>query len=848
MIRSLMRNYLTVILTLFPFFTFSQKAYFIDGFHGGIWGHYPAGYTSYIVEQLNKFPEWKVNLEIEPETWNRDISVDIQGYDALKQFLNDTTVNSRVEYVNPAYGQPYMYNISGESIIRHFSYGMNEVRKHFPALSFKTYSSEEPCFTSSLPQILKSFGYKYASLKNPNTCWGGYTRAYGKELVNWVGPDGTGIISSPRYEMEALKPNSTWETIGSVNSREFIAEAFANGIANPVGMCLQDAGWRFGPWLKGDFYKPTEYTTWRNYFENVTTNTNAPDWKFSQEDLQVSLVWGAQVLQEIAKKVRSAENLIVQAEKIASINKLEHNSEYPSFAIDEAWRNLMLAQHHDCWIVPYNGKKGDTWADKVSGWTNRTNSIADSINESLHEQVVTDKTYLKVYNTLGTERNDWLTVSLPGDPAQGKNYVVVDHKKKRLMSQILQGNKIIFKAKVPALGYAFYELKKEESNVKSNGALVTFEKNGDCHLETDLYDIMIDKSKGGTLKSLVAKTLGGKEFVDNHAERKFNELRGNFYKKGGFKSTIDKPANITILENGPYLISVKIDSELAGNHVSQTITLKQGHALIDFKLEIDWMQNEGIGEFEETRYADTTLRKAFYNDGYKLLTLFPLALKNQKVFKNAPFDVTESRLEDTFFSKWDGIKNNIILNWVDVLSGDQRYGMTLFTDHTTSYAHGGRHPLGLTTQYSGKGLWGRNYGIDSVTKINYQLLPHKGNWQQANVSHQNEQINEPLKVIGSAVKPTVFERSLVETSSSALEIISCTYVNDDLYIRIFNATNNTTKGNLTLNFDARDVTFVNLDGSSQPEAIVAFDGKARKEIPLTLKPFGINTIKVKLNE
>ena len=55
-------------------------------------------------------------------------------------------------------------------------------------LDFSAYSSEEPCFTSALPGILKSFGFKYAVLKNPNTCWGGYTRAFGGELVDWIGP------------------------------------------------------------------------------------------------------------------------------------------------------------------------------------------------------------------------------------------------------------------------------------------------------------------------------------------------------------------------------------------------------------------------------------------------------------------------------------------------------------------------------------------------------------------------------------------------------------------------------------------------------------------------------------
>ncbi|RZL49902.1 MAG: glycosyl hydrolase, partial [Pedobacter sp.] len=313
---------------------------------------------------------------------------------------------------------------------------------------------------------------------------------------------------------------------------------------------------------------------------------------------------------------------------------------------------------------------------------------------------------------------------------------------------------------------------------------------------------------------------------------------------GGFKSTTEKPAKISILENGPLVVSVKIESEIAGNPVFQIITLKQGQPLIDLQLQIDWKQNEGIGEFEETKYQDTALRKAFYNDKYKLLTLFPLALKNQKIFKDAPFDVTESKLDNTFFGSWDSIKNNIVLSWVDVMDGEEKYGMTMFTDHTTSYAHGKDFPLGLTTQYSGQGLWGRNYRIESATKINYQLLPHQGNWQKTGVSYQNEQIKEPLQVVSSVVKPSQFTKSLMETSAKALEITSATYDGEDLYVRIFNAAKTATNGKIKINFEVQNASFVALNGDQISAADLVNNVKGTKEVTVNLKPFGITTLKI----
>jgi alpha-mannosidase len=41
-----------------------RAAYFADGYHGGVYGHYPPGYTAFLVEQLKANPSWNINLEI----------------------------------------------------------------------------------------------------------------------------------------------------------------------------------------------------------------------------------------------------------------------------------------------------------------------------------------------------------------------------------------------------------------------------------------------------------------------------------------------------------------------------------------------------------------------------------------------------------------------------------------------------------------------------------------------------------------------------------------------------------------------------------------------------------------
>lgn len=178
-------------LFLVPMTLNAQQSYFIDGYHGGVYGHYPKGYTRFMVEQLQRHSDWKINLEIEPETWDRERIEDPLHYNAFAEMIQDSV--SRIEYVNPSYAQSYLFNCSAESTIRQFSMGLEKLREHFPNISFRSYSSEEPCFTAALPAILSSFGVKYASSKNPNTCWGDIQQLLVIRIL-WFGKRQMGVV------------------------------------------------------------------------------------------------------------------------------------------------------------------------------------------------------------------------------------------------------------------------------------------------------------------------------------------------------------------------------------------------------------------------------------------------------------------------------------------------------------------------------------------------------------------------------------------------------------------------------------------------------------------------------
>lgn len=821
--------------------------YFIDGYHGGVYGHYPMWVTQFMADNMEQHKDWRLNLEIEPETWDIVALKDPVNYERMKKLINDSTQNAMAEYVNPTYAQSYFFNSSAESTIRQFQYGMEKLKQHFPLIRFTTYSSEEPCFTSALPQILQSLGIQYASLKNPNTCWGGYVKAHGGQSLNWVGPDGTSILTVPRYTSEALQKKSTWQTTAWNHSVQFLNAAAQQGIEYPVGMCLQDAGWKNGPWLNHHKSPSTAYTTWRNYFSIIAHNKPSDNWRLSQEDIHVSLMWGSQILQHIAQQVRTTENKIKMAEKLSSLARFYRGLSYPKEELDSAWKNLLLAQHHDCWIVPYNKLNGKTWAEHVEEWTSQANLIAErvtqqSIKKLTGSHAVNSVKTITVHNPTSFNRHEVVSFTLPRSLASSFS---IEQGGKKIPYQLVKQNDadytVLFKASVPALGNSNYMLVPGKMNTdNTNRAFIRITKEGDYILNTDLYQIIVD-AKRGNIKQLTARQLGNKNFIAP-GEEEFNTLRGFFYNENKFAYSFEKRPTISILENGPIQIKLKIEGTINNSLFSQVLQLQQGEKKINLKLNIDYEKEVGIGDGfrQDGGYKAEELRKAFYNDTCKLLIRFPLNLKGQKVYKDAPMDVTESKLGNTFYTQWDEIKNNILFNWVDITDAENNYGIALLSDHVTSYSHGSNFPLSLTVQYAGVGLWGRNYKSEKNTEMSYALIPHGGDWQHATLNKETIQWNEPLMInIGDH---PVSSNSFIKAMDPGLEISAMYYKGSDIYIRIMNTGSLKSKHYISLNCNAKILQFVDLNDKIaaslklNPDKPVSFNCN----IPL----FGFKTIRI----
>ncbi len=798
----------------------AQQKYFVDGYHGGVYGHYPLmTYTQFLVDQLEQNPKWYIGLEIEPETWDTVQVKTPEAYLAFKRKVG----TDQVEYTNPSYGQSYLYCISGESIIRQFYYGIRKVRQHFPDVLISTYAVEEPCFTSCLPTLLPQFGFRHAVLKCPNTCWGGYSAPYGGELVNLIGPDGTRMLSVPRYGCEELEEKSVWQTTAWSNQPKYFNACFGSGIKNPVGMTYQDAGWTGGPWIGCDdrSLRGTVYTRWTKYIEEQSVGRTSDDYRFQQEDVRPGLMWGSQVLQRLAQQCRREEYFIPQAEKIAAMARLENGFVMNQTAMDEAWRTLLLSQHHDCWIVPYNhlNDRG-TWADNVKLWTEASHRIS---KEVIDKAVASYRTHgspaVKVFNTSGYARKEVVTATLA------------------------DGRAVDIEVDVPAFGYTVIpadQLKeaKETKSIKVNANSFT--------MENDIVRITFDLKKGGTVKSLKMKA-DGYEYVGRNSMYSVGELRGFFAEDKRFVSSKEQAAKVRIIKDNEMIKTVEIEGVIAGTAFSKTVTLRKGSPLIDCSISIDWKENHRIGDFTRPeKKAENDKRTTFYDTRYALSLMFPTSLKKPELYKSAPFDVCKSKLESTFYNDWDSIKHNVIEQWVDLHSKESGRSVALLTDHTTSYSFASDYPLALTAQYSGPGLWGRDYKINGKTEFRYALIPHKEMWDKAEISRMNVAWNESLISVNSFTEEKAATgKSLLNFGNAGYELTSITGDGDSYLVRLFNAEGDGATQTVCVAAEVADVAEVDLLGNKTKDISVTCTGGESK-FCVSMPRFGVRTYRLNL--
>lgn len=786
----------------------SVDYYAVDGYHGGKYGHMPLGAFRDILQKLRENPDWKLSLDIEPVSWDDLKLRDPATYAQLRQMLMDGQ-SPRLEIVSATYAQPYPWLTDGESFIRQMRGGLKKTAEHFPFLRVTTYAVQEPCWTSALPQLLRSFGFELAVLKNPSTAWAGYCEGAEGEMRTWIGPDGTSIPAVPRYACEGLL--TTWQTESVFARQGFVERCRRSGVARPAGMCFQDLGWPACPYVTQPFfveYLPEEmlakgsvrYTTWKEYAQTIA-DAPAPAWRVSQEAFRVALPWGDQQLTHMARMVRRGENALLEAQWLDTL-RFARTGRSAGGVLEQAAEQMMLAQHHDAWICASCGEEEKNWAKVTCA---RVLS-AEHLLEGACRDALLDLTG-PVASAAGPDAQDALLVNTLARAEERLVSVPVTFGRGVRGARVWQGGieapcqficerayedgswnagTLLARVRVDGMGtdaLRVEPLPQEEKRPPLASATVADDT---ATLENELYRITLDLRRGGAVAAFICKA-DGRNLVDAASDKPFNGFVGYAIDARKWVSSADTAATAQAELSGPLAARVRLCGKVGDIPFTQTLTLRAGERALTVEAEFDFPEKTHIGE--DFPIADENAlveRHRSYHDGrYKLNAYFPTAFRQERLFKDAAFDVCESRQADTYFQRWDEIKHNILISFVDVC--DQERGLAVFSDHTTSYIHGADEPLGLTVAWAADGgYWWRNRALSGRHTVRYAILPHMGDWRAAGLWHEGQKLRHPVlaRQAGGLCENAAF--TLLRVTHGEAELSETIAEADGVTLRLFN--------------------------------------------------------------
>lgn len=268
--------------------------------------------------------------------------------------LRDAVRAGDVEPVGCSYGQPYGLFHGAESNIRQFTYGVRAVLRHL-GLRPRTFWEEEFYFYPQLPQILRGCGFTGACLFFQ---WTWHTPEMPTErcsLVQWEGIDGTRIPTLPRNDLNVHQwPEDFDGLLESDLIRKLDAPAIVQWLELMPTRDWMCRGELILPRLRelmSDERFDIRPRTCAELIAELGADGDSPVRRYTMDD-----VWHGMTLGKNADRhprlSRGCERWIQLAESTSALAGLFGRpyaswDVYPSWEIDEAWRELLSAQHHD---------------------------------------------------------------------------------------------------------------------------------------------------------------------------------------------------------------------------------------------------------------------------------------------------------------------------------------------------------------------------------------------------------------------------------------------------------------------------------------------------------------------
>lgn len=424
---------------------------------------------------------------------------------------------------------------------------------------------------------------------------------------------------------------------------------------------------------------------------------------------------------------RRDEVMADAAERASLAGEWLGGMDYPRRELADAWALVLAAQFHDilagtCRPEAY----GYSWNDQLLA-LNRFRSLlagaAGAVAAALDTR--TAGVPVVVFNPLEVEREDLVEAEAPFAGGPPPAVRVFDPDGREVPAQRNDDGRIVFLARVPAVGFAVYDLREAAAAAAAPAAAGAL-KAGDGTLENEFYRVRLDRA--GDVASIYAKDLGRELLaaplrleIKTDAPRAFPAWNMEWQDQSRPpRHLVSAPARVQVSERGPARVALEIERRGEGSRFVQAVRLAAGEAgrRLEFADTVDW-------------------RTA----GAHLKTVFPLAARNRLADYNLDVGVVCRPIDGP------GMFEMAAQRWFDLSDADGAFGVTVLSDCKYGSDRPDERTLRLTLlrtpaaagihAHQATQDWGRH-------EFAYALAAHAGDWRRGGSDRQAYRLNQPL--------------------------------------------------------------------------------------------------------
>lgn len=590
------------------------------------------------LDRMKEFPDFRfVCSSASVYQWVEEFAPDM--FEEIKERVKE----GRFIIVGGWHVQPDCNLPSGEGFARQSLYAQRYFKDKFGVTAKVGYNVDSFGHCLMLPQILQKSGMTDYIFMRPAP----HEKEMESNLFQWISPDGSSVMTYRILDPYCFNFDTEEKLQMRIDYLEENIKAdvdeypFLYGVGNHGGGPTIRNLELLEEYRKGHPELEMVYSDITDFFDSVRDKgIEIPEYR---DDLQHHASGCYSAVPEVKNGIRRSECNLIAAEIYSIMAQKLCGKREKTAVFADAWRNVCFLHFHDvmdgCSIKEAYDDAAYMYGVALNTAAVEENNALQSISWAIDTSDNSKGTPLVVFNS-----NSFAVEELVRVNSQCKG--IVDNKGNRVLSQMVHSTvqecfgrgDTIFKANVPAMGYAVYYLdtpvsmhgEKPDNDSLNDGTVsaTTYEgpysanRKSETVLENEIYRIEFEPYSGYILS-----------IVDKRTEKELLSDRGavpvvidEYYHdtwshgKNFFANEIGRfsDAEVSVFENGPVRATVKVVSYYHKSTLTQYFSLEKGCDRLKVRAIVDWQEK------------------------HKMLKLaWPTTIENPKAYYEIPFGVIE---------------------------------------------------------------------------------------------------------------------------------------------------------------------------------------------------------------